>query len=317
MIEHIFSIKIIYSLKGIHFKHGLLCDFCLHIVFLVLYITLQDWRIKRKKGCDHRNHQRRKSTNMSLQNIGYKFDRAAKQWLAAFIIAASQTAIANANISEKPGHHYELLNAEQIGEREEEALTAGNEADYTELNLAREAIEETEAGLRATPHDLPNDFKEHLFVENEGDLYKVIDPAKDLNWTEYYLAQKTAEVKAEKVLPGTVVETILADGHVETTKTAGEKGGYRVTNPTGEQYLVDTDKFENLYDETDTAGIYQPKPDPRKVLDSDKNVTFRASWGENMLMRKGSAIVHGGQDDIYGIAAEEYAATYSRIDPAP
>lgn len=252
---------------------------------------------------------------MSLKNLGYKFDKASKQWLAAFMIAASPMAIANADSSKDTKHHYELLTAEQISEREDAALKAGNEHDYAELNLAREAIEETEEGLRATPSDLPQDFKKNLFAEHEGDLYKVIDPAKDLNWTEFYLAQKTAEVTAEKVGPGTVVPTILKNDHKETTRTAGEEGGYRVTNPTGEQYLVDTKKFESLYDETETPGVYKPKPDVRKVLDSDSNVTFKAAWGENMYMPEGSAIVYGAPDDIYGIAPDEYKATYSTITP--
>ena len=82
------------------------------------------------------------------------------------------------------------------------------------------------------------------------------------------------------------LHTVADDGHVETSKTAGPDGGYKVTNPTGEQYLVDTEKFEKIYEKTEHDGIYQPKPDPRKVVTIDKNIAFRAPWGEEMKIKK-------------------------------
>ena len=96
----------------------------------------------------------------------------------------------------------------------------------------------------------------------------------------------------------------MADGHVETSKTAGPDGGYRVTYPSGEQYLVDTEKFERIYDLTDEAGVYAPKPDPRKVLPLEQNVAFEAPWGEKMYIKSGGVLVNGGGKDVYGIQSD-------------
>ncbi|MCS5595685.1 MAG: hypothetical protein NZ828_00365 [Alphaproteobacteria bacterium] len=245
-----------------------------------------------------------------IQSIGFKFDKAAKQWMAAFMVAASGSLAAEVNND----HYYELMPLEQIQAEEAEALANGDMQAVAEYGLAASAIKETNEGLRATPNDLPHDFDANLFTEdNQGTLYKSIDPQRDVNWTEYYVAQKTAQVLAEKVPAGTIVETIMADGRIETTKTAGEGGGYRVTNPDGEQYLVDTAKFEKIYDDLGN-GAYAPKPDPRKVVDVERNVSFKAPWGEDMRIKSGGALVYGGPNDVYGIQPDEFKATYAPVN---
>lgn len=129
--------------------------------------------------------------------------------------------------------------------------------------------------------------------------FKTINPATDIDWSQAAWAQKSSQVKAEKVAPGTVVETVMADGHVETKKTAGEKGGYKITNPNGEQYLVDPTKFESRYDAVG-ENIYRPKWDPVRVIRTDENVTFKAPWGEDMRIKAGGVLVKGtGDNDIY------------------
>ena len=50
-------------------------------------------------------------------------------------------------------------------------------------------------------------------------------------------AQKIVEVRAVPARPGERVDTIMRDGHVETTNSA-QPGDMKVTNPSGEQYLV-------------------------------------------------------------------------------
>lgn len=248
-------------------------------------------------------------------NVGFQFDRASKSWNGAFMFAANAKAAAQAsehNMSDTSKFHYELLSLDEITKRELTALNSGDQESYAVFNLAKEAIEDVENGNRATPYDLPPDFKESLFSKSQdGEMFKVIDPSKDVDWTEFFLAQKIAKVKAEKVPAGTVVETIMSDGHVETKKTAGPNGGYKVTNPTGEQYLVDTEKFESIYDKTGHDGIYQPKPDPRKMVTVDKNISFKAPWGEEMKIKKDGVLVHQGIKDVYGIQPDEYRKTYA------
>ena len=249
-----------------------------------------------------------------VQNVGFRFNTSSKQWLAAFMLATMPVGSA---FAEERAKHYELLSLEQIEVREAAARDAGDVQAYHEYDTAADAIRDTIEGKRGSPHDLPIDFDEALHAaDNQGNLYKVVNPAGDFDWTQYQIAMKTAAVRAEKVEPGTVVETILADGRVETSKTAGPDGGYRVTNPTGEQYLVDTDKFEKLYVAGDEDGVFVPKPDPRKVLPLEMSVAFEAPWGEAMFIKEGGVLVHGGGKDVYGIQPDEFDQTYT-IDAEP
>lgn len=241
-------------------------------------------------------------------SVGYKFSH--KKWLAAFAMSFSLAA-QGAQEPEK----YELLDLPSVERHIEEAKQAGDEASASVYEMSRRALQETADGLRGTPNDLPADFDKKLYAhDNTGVEYKVINPDADVDWTEFYCAQKTTPVKAEKVEPGTVVETIMANGLVESTKTAGSEGGYRVTNPTGEQYLVDTAKFEKLYDAAEGAdGIFKPKPSIRKVVDISQNVAFTAPWGYPMYIREGGVLVHEKVGKVYGIQPDEYAATYSKV----
>lgn len=239
--------------------------------------------------------------------VGYRFDLSSKSWQAAFFMGAFSDAAADA----KPEGHYELLGLDAIKARKEEAVKAKDRDAVLEYNTAASAIEETVAGLRTTPNDLPSNFQDNLYTAANDELFKVIDPRADVDWSDYVIAQKTAKVKAEFVGQGTRVDTIMANGLHETSKTAGPDGGYKVTAQTGEQYLVDKAKFEKIYDETSDPGIYAPKPDPRKVLELDRNVAFNAPWGEPMRIRAGGVLVNGGKGDVYGIQPPEFKASYS------
>jgi len=213
--------------------------------------------------------------------------------------------------TEKP--IYELLSLQQI---QEHAAKASDPQALLEYALAARAIEDTQNGLRATPHDLPVDLKGNLYTFSPaGEQFRVIEPSSpDIDWTTYFNAMKTARVQAEKVPEGTVVQTVMANGHVETQKTAGAGGGYRVTNPTGEAYLVDTAKFEKLYDPVEgEEGTFKPKPSNRKVVTLDENVAFTAPWGEPMLIKSGGVLVTEGKGKTYGIQPDEYSATYSPV----
>ncbi len=245
--------------------------------------------------------------------VGYRFDSLKKAWKAAFLVGALGITPIQDSASAAAGH-YELLTLSDVQAREKAALEEGDTLAEREYHTAVRALEETQQGLRSTPNDLPLDFNAKLYVAADGGrLFKVIDPMRDVDWTRFQVAQKTARVKAEKVAPGTVVDTILANGLHETSKTAGPDGGYRVTAQTGEQYLVDPVKFEKLYDTTETDGIFAPKPAPRKVLGLDQDVAFTAPWGEDMRIAKGGVLVNGGKGDVYGIQPDEYRASYTLV----
>ncbi len=250
-----------------------------------------------------------------IHNVGFRFDPAKHAWLAAFVVMFHASAGAGPMEEDSAySRYYELLSLEQIHDREQAALAAGDEDTYLEYSIAGEAIADVQKGVRGTPMDPPPDLADHLYsVTSDGEKFRVIQPAGDVDWTEYFLAQKTAKVKAEKVPPGTKVETIMADGHVETSKTAGPDGGYKVTNPTGEQYLVDIAKFESIYEPAGEQGMFQPRPDPRKVVTVGENVAFTAPWGEEMLIRTGGVLVYSGPQDVYGIQPDEYKQTYGPV----
>lgn len=242
--------------------------------------------------------------------VGYRFDPTKKSWLGAFLIGEYDAA-AGAGEPTIQSKHYELLNLDQIIEREKQSIALGDRDAALEYTTAEHAIQDVIDGKRGTPNDLPPGFDDNLFSEHQGELYKMIDPAKYVDWTEYLTALKTATVKAELVPEGEKVDTIMADGLVETTNTAGPDGGYKVTAQTGEEYLLQRAEFEKRYDKTDVEGVYAPKPDPRKVMGVDQNVGFKASWGEDMRIRGGGIFVHNSKDDIYGIQPNEVKASYT------
>ena len=258
-----------------------------------------------------------------IQNVGYKFNRASKKWLGAFMfnaailagggVDASAATASSPTNEQKP--HYRLLGLDQINAFQLKAAESGDMQAAVEFRLAAIAIDETNKGLRGSPSELPGDIEAYTYTEgSDGVVFHVIDPSSDVNWTNFTPAMKTAQVKAEKVGPGTVVQTVMADGHIETTKTAGPGGGYRVTNPAGEKYLVDTAKFEKLYDPVEGAdGTFKPKPSIRKVLPISENLAFIAPWGEEMRIKAGGVLVHDGIKKVYGIQGPEYNSTYSAV----
>jgi hypothetical protein len=139
--------------------------------------------------------------------------------------------------------------------------------------------------------------------------YKKIDTDK-LDWSASKIAQKTAKVTAEFVEAGSSVSTVMKDGHVETNNIAPEGGAMKVTNPSGEQYLVSPEKFASRYSKTD-AGDYAPIAEPVQVMFIDENVSFTAPWGEEMRIKAGGVLVNAGPGDVYGIQPEEFNETYS------
>lgn len=247
-----------------------------------------------------------------IQNIGFKFNKG--KWFAALMFAATAN-VASADTSSQK-HHYELLDLDQLQTHITDAEQHGDMQAVATLSLAASAIEETLNGQRATPNDLPSDFSENLYEEHQHELYHVINPAEDVDWTKFALAEKIADVHAEWVPEGTPVDTIMKDGHVETTNIAKEGGGYRVTNPDGEQYLASVAEMAERY--TDNGdGTFSPKAVPRKVLEVEENVSFTASWNETMYIKDGGYLVNNGPKDIYGIEEKAFNNTHRLLGQQP
>ena len=92
--------------------------------------------------------------------------------------------------------------------------------------------------------------------------------------------KKQGEVEAYPADLGQKVTTKLKSGLEETTNEAGV-GDWRVTNPSGEEYIILGETFFNRYEETKEQGIYQAKGYCRAIKNPfGKPIEIMASWGK-------------------------------------
>lgn len=128
---------------------------------------------------------------------------------------------------------------------------------------------------------------------------------------------KFARIHARQGLLGEEIVTKMANGLEETrnTVTADEKTGepgWVVTNPDGEEYIVEDSIFKKKY-EIDPENPEQYKPKGGPVLSSpiNENIEFDAPWGETMKIETGGSLILSGPSDIYGIQKAEFENTYA------
>lgn len=109
------------------------------------------------------------------------------------------------------------------------------------------------------------------------------------------------------------VVTYTADG--KETQNVAEPQDIIMSGPSKEQYVVKADKFPKLYT-GEIGNEVIPEQSPRTVarVDSiEQPVTFKAPWGEDMILKKGDYLVKDGDQGYYRIAQKEYDATYNSI----
>lgn len=128
---------------------------------------------------------------------------------------------------------------------------------------------------------------------------------------------KFARIQARQGKLGEEVVTKMANGLEETrnaVKLDGKTGepGWIVTNPDGEQYIVEDSVFKKKY-EIDPQNPAQYKPKGGPVLSSpiNEHIEFQAPWGETMRIECGGSLVLSGPNDIYGIQKDEFEHTYA------
>ena len=110
----------------------------------------------------------------------------------------------------------------------------------------------------------------------------------------------------------TPVVTRLADG-VETRNTA-KVGDLILTGLGGERYVIRGAKVPTLYVGS-VGGPLAVIPTPRRVARyKGKTLTFKAPWGEDMVLKSGDYVVKE-QDGTgyYRIAKAEFERTYAPI----
>lgn len=145
----------------------------------------------------------------------------------------------------------------------------------------------------------------------------------------FYLAEagkygKTGEVLAREAVPGEQVTTVLEDGTVETTNTAGEKQVV-ITNPSGEQYIIDAEKFMQRYQSTDQESVFRAKGAVRAFRNqTGRPIEISAPWGEPQLGDESCILATPYNPekpdeigtDRYIIGHEEFIETYAPLQQA-
>jgi len=109
------------------------------------------------------------------------------------------------------------------------------------------------------------------------------------------------------------VVTHTSDG--KETQNVASPDDIIMSGPSKEQYVLKAAKFPKLY--TGKIGdIVVPEQSPRTVARVDnieQPITFKAPWGEDMILKKGDYLVKDGEQGYYRIAKHEYEQTYNTI----
>jgi hypothetical protein len=133
------------------------------------------------------------------------------------------------------------------------------------------------------------------------------------------LYQKHVQVTARKVLLGEKIETILADGILETTRI-GSENEWLVTNPTGEQFILSDAVFTARNQPTDTQGVFAAVGYIRAIPNPyASQIEIHASWGSPQYGDQDCFIVdicdQNGvcSGEPYLIGGDEFLATYQKV----
>ena len=128
---------------------------------------------------------------------------------------------------------------------------------------------------------------------------------------------KFARIHARQGTLGEEIITKMSNGLEETKnfvkidEKTGELG-WIVTNPDGEQYIVDDSTFKKKYEiDPENPSQYKPKGGPVLSSPINEHIEFEAPWGETMKIECGGSLVLSGPNDIYGIQKDEFEHTYS------
>lgn len=127
---------------------------------------------------------------------------------------------------------------------------------------------------------------------------------------------KFARIIARQGKVGEEIVTIMKNGNLETKNVVkidektGEPG-WIVTNPDGEQYIVEDSNFKKKYEiDPENPEQYKPKGGPVLSAKIDEDIEFLAPWGESMRIYAGGSAIISGKNDIYGIQKDEFNNTY-------
>ena len=154
------------------------------------------------------------------------------------------------------------------------------------------------------------------------DMYRQIDPKYFVERTKIKLSHyephyyaKRAWISARPGKVGEEIVTVMKDNHKETKNTVKNEGDMVVTNPSGEQYIIEAKTFAKKYEiDPHNPERYRPIGGLQEFMILKENVMFEAPWGEQMMIKKGGALNVTNMDDIYGIQQSEFLETYVPCD---
>ncbi|TFF99267.1 MAG: hypothetical protein EU541_05375 [Promethearchaeota archaeon] len=155
---------------------------------------------------------------------------------------------------------------------------------------------------------------EELAREEVIELYK-----KALNNDLVKKYEKSTKVLARNANDGEIIITSI-DGE-ERTKNKAKAGDVIVKNPSGEEYIVTKEKFNQRYQLIGDAPEV-PEYKEYKALGTvwgfqyeGPNVKIEAPWGEEQIVKNGDMIVSLNKneyDDIYSIQIDVFKDTYKK-----
>lgn len=128
---------------------------------------------------------------------------------------------------------------------------------------------------------------------------------------------KFARIQARQGKVGEEIVTKMANGLEETINVVklDEKTGnpgWVVTNPDGEQYIIEDSTFQKKYEiDPEDPSVYKPKGLPVLASQVNEDIEFDAPWGEKMKIEAGGHLILNGPGDIYGIQKAEFEGTYA------
>lgn len=106
------------------------------------------------------------------------------------------------------------------------------------------------------------------------------------------------------------VVTVTADG--KETQNVAEPNDIIMSGPSRENYVVKAAKFPKMYTGSIGSPVV-PEQSPRmvSVYAGQEPINFKASWGEDMVLKPGDYLVKEAEGKFYRIAKKEYEITYN------
>jgi len=108
-------------------------------------------------------------------------------------------------------------------------------------------------------------------------------------------------------------ERIVTD--LDKTFKEGMPGDILISGPKGEVYVVDSGEFDNKYD-GEIGGDIRPKGDIRyaALYGGPEEISFKASWGEDMVLKPGDQLMRDGDKGFYRIDGAVFSETYEEAE---